>query len=85
MIADKAQDPAGRSHGERTAEGARIATEDAQHANWHMHLLLYGLIEALLEEMLACPLHTLEQVRIKIEGAPDPDMVGLPTFIDIGS
>ena len=75
MIADKVQDPAGRSHGERTSEGARIATEDAQHANWHMHLLLYGLIEALLEQMLARPLNTLGQVRINVEGAPDPDMV----------
>jgi len=84
MIADKVQDPTGRSHGERTSEGARIATEDAKNANWHMHLLLYGLIEALLEQMLACPLNTLEQVRINIQDAPDPDMVGLPVFINIG-
>jgi hypothetical protein len=84
MISDKALDPAGRSHGERTSEGARIATEDAQQANWHLHLLLYGLIENLLEEMLARPLNTLDQVRINIVDAPNPDRVGLPTFIDIG-
>jgi len=85
MIADKARGPTDRSHGERTGEGARIATEDAQHANWHLHMLLYGLIENLLEEMLARPLNTLEQVRINIVDAPDPEVVGLPTFIDIGS
>jgi hypothetical protein len=38
----------------------------------------------MLEEMLAQPLSSLEQVRINIVGAPDPDMVGLPSFIDIG-
>lgn len=84
MIADRAQDATGRSHGERVKEGFRITTEDAKAVNWHMHVLLYGLIENLLEEALACPLETLDQVRINVCGAPDPDDVGLRTFIDIG-
>jgi hypothetical protein len=84
MIADRVQDTTGRSHGERTKEGFRITTEDAKIVNWHMHVLLYGLIENLLEEALACSLVTLDQVRINVGGAPDPDNVGLPTFIDIG-
>jgi hypothetical protein len=84
MIADSTQDRTGSTFGERTVEGVRITIEDVSRANWHMHMLLYGLIGTLLEEMLACPLETLEQVRINVQGAPNPAMVGLPTFIDIG-
>ena len=84
LIADKTQDTLGRSHGERTGEGVRIATKDAMDINWHMHALLYGLIQNLLEEALACPLSTVHQVRLKVCGAPKPDNVGLPTLIDIG-
>jgi hypothetical protein len=46
--------------------------------------VLYGLIQALLEEALGKPLHTLDQVRIDIRDAPDPDTVGLPLFLDMG-
>lgn len=84
MIADQTRDTAGLAHAERTKEGVRVALEDAAAVNWHMHLLLYGLIHFLLESALAKPLETLDQVRIDVRGAPDPDKVGLPTFIDIG-
>jgi hypothetical protein len=77
MIADKVNDPAGRSHEERTAEGVRITTEDAKLANSHMHALLYGLIETLLEETLGRPLRTHDQVRINVQDAPNPDAVAL--------
>jgi hypothetical protein len=50
-----------------------------------MHVLLYGLIDPLLEQVLGCPLDTLDQVRINVSDAPDPATVGLPAFIDIGA
>jgi hypothetical protein len=50
-----------------------------------MHVLLYGLIDPLLEQVLGCPLDTLDQVRINVSDAPDPAKVGLPAFIDIGA
>jgi len=53
-----------------------IAVEDAKLANWHMHELLYRLIEPLMEQVLACPLDTLDQVRINVRDAPDPEKVG---------
>ena len=40
VIADTAKAAAGLTHEERTAEGVRITTEDAEQVNWHMHLLL---------------------------------------------
>jgi len=85
MVADATRDTAGRSYDERTVDGFRIAVEDNKNANWHMHLVLYGLIEALFDKTLPQPLNTLEQVRINIQNAPDPEVVGLPTFIDIGN
>jgi hypothetical protein len=69
---------------ERTLRGVQIATEDAKHANYHLHLVLYGLIEQLLERAVGEPLTSLDQVRIQVRGAPDPDAMTLPTFIDIG-
>ena len=84
MIADGAQDTAALTHGERTNLGFRIACEEVRNANLHVHLLLYGLIENLLETTLGKPIHEMEQVRIPIQDAPDPDHVGLPTFIHIG-
>jgi hypothetical protein len=84
MIADKSADTSTLTHAERTRRGANIATEDAKHANFHMHLVLYGLIDQLLERALGRPLASLDQVRIPVHGAPDPDAMTLPTFIDIG-
>jgi hypothetical protein len=84
MVADGARDTTGLSHGERTNLGFRIATEEIQNANRHVHLLLYELINGLLEVAVGDPLHKLEHTRIRIEDAPDPDHVGLPAFIDIG-
>jgi hypothetical protein len=84
MIADRAQQLGGAGHENRVREGMRIAMEDASQANWHMHLLLYGLIEILLEEVLGHPLENLDQVRINVLDAPAPEKVGIPTFIDIG-
>jgi hypothetical protein len=64
MIADKAGDKSTLTHGERTAKGASLAIEDAKHANLHMHQVLYGLIEQLLERVIGKPLASLDQVRI---------------------
>ena len=84
MIADRAQDPAGRSHGERTNAGFQIALEEIQLVNLRLHTVLYGLTAGLLDKVIGCPLSALEQIRIPIVGAPCPYNVGLPTFIDIG-
>ena len=84
MIADKVASIAGESHGERAARGFALTSDDAKLANWHMHVLLYRMIEPLLERMLGCPLDTLDHVRINVCDAPDPEKVGLPAFIDIG-
>jgi hypothetical protein len=84
MIADKAGSSLDESHGDRASRGFEIASEDAKLVNWHMHVLLYGLIEPLLERVVGCPLDSLDQVRIDVSDAPDPEMVGLPAFIDIG-
>jgi hypothetical protein len=84
MIADKVADTTAMDHVDRTNEGFRITIEDSKLANWHMHLVLYGLMRLFLENALDKPLDSLAQVRINVVGAPDPDKVGLPTFIDIG-
>ena len=84
MIADKSGDTSNPTHGERTNLGAQIAIEDAKHANIHIHKVLYGLIEQLLERAIGKPLMSLDQLRIPVQGAPDPDTITLPTFIDIG-
>jgi hypothetical protein len=84
LIGDKAADTSSLTHDDRTKEGARIATEDAKNANFHMHQLLYGLIDQLLERTVGKPLTSLSQTRIPIRGAPDPEKVGLPPFVDMG-
>lgn len=84
LIAAKTDPVDGRSFEERTAEGVKIALRDAELANVHMYAVLYGLIRALLDEVLGHSLDGLTQTRIPIVGAPKPDKVGLPTFIDIG-
>jgi hypothetical protein len=85
MIADKAHGGiVTGSHEERTKRGADIAFEDANSANDHMHMVLYGLIKFLMEEVFASPLETLAQVRINVVDAPTPENVRLPAFLDIG-
>lgn len=49
----------------------------------NLHRVLYGLIETLLEKAEGKALHALKQDRIDIKGAPDPDTVRLPLFLDI--
>jgi hypothetical protein len=84
LIADKSGDTSKLTQGERVARGSNIATEDAKHANLHMHQLLFGLIKQLLERAVGKPLASLDKVRIPIQGAPDPETFPLPTFVDIG-
>jgi hypothetical protein len=82
-IADESSDTNNLEHSERVRRGVQISTEDAKHANYHLHLLLYGLIKQLLERAIGKPLTALDHVRIPVQGAPDPDAVMLPTFIDV--
>jgi hypothetical protein len=84
LIAYRPHDTSALTHHERVTRGASIAMEDAKHANFHMHVLLNGLIESLLEQTVGKPLEALSQVRIPIQGAPDPHTMKLPPFIDIG-
>lgn len=83
MIADNEDGVAVGSRGDRTQLGLNTAIRDASQANVNLHRVLYGLIEALLEKAEGKPLHTLKQKRIDIKGAPDPDTVRLPLFLDI--
>lgn len=83
-IADHAQGTKDRNHGERTKEGFGIALNDVKSVNIHMHNLLYGLLQNLLDEVLGCPAESLDQLRINICDAPTPESVSLPPFIDIG-
>ena len=85
MIAESSDAATTGSHEDRTAKGTRIAQEDAQHANWHMHTLLYGLITLLMDDVLGQPAVNEQQIRINVLDAPAPEMVGIPAFIDMGS
>jgi hypothetical protein len=72
------------AHNDRTITGFRIAQEDEKNANWHMHMLLYGLILLLMDDVLGQPAENEPQVRINVLDAPAPERVGIPAFIDIG-
>ena len=63
MIADKSSDTSNLTHAERTQRGTQIAINDAKHANVHMHKVLYGLIEQLLERAIGKPLTSLDQFK----------------------
>jgi hypothetical protein len=64
--------------------GTKIALDDANKANWHMHAVLYGLIKLLMDDVLGQPAENEQQVRINVLDAPTPERVGIPAFIDIG-
>jgi hypothetical protein len=84
MIADKADGAANGSHEERVIKGTKIALDDASKANWHLHTLLYGLIQLLMDDVMGQPAENAQQVRINVLDAPPPERVGIPAFIDIG-
>jgi hypothetical protein len=83
-IANNADGASGTPFVDRTAEGFEIANNDVNNVNLHMHQLLYGLIRNMLENSLGKSLDEIEQLRIPVVGAPTPDQVALPTFVDIG-
>lgn len=84
MVADKADGAINGSHEDRAHKGAKIATEDASKANWHMHAVLYSLIRLLMDDVMGQSAEDVQQVRIDILDAPPPERVGIPAFIDIG-
>jgi hypothetical protein len=84
MIADKADRAVTGSHEERVHAGTKIALNDVNKANWHMHAVLYGLITLLMDDVLGQPAENDQQVRINVLDAPAPQRVGIPAFIDIG-
>jgi hypothetical protein len=81
-IADQATPPQGRNFDERLSEGFRIAVEDVKETNWHLHLLLYGLIKAMLGEAAGGELGAPPETAI-LENAPNPEKVGLPPWVDM--
>lgn len=85
MIAEKADGTAIGGHGERVQKGTKIALDDVNKPNWHMHTLLYGLIRLLMDDVMGQPAENAQQVRINVLDAPAPERVGIPAFIDIGS
>jgi len=84
MIADKADGAANGSHEERVSNGTKIALDDVNKANSHMHTLLYGLIQLLMDDVRGQPAENEQQIRINVLDAPAPERVGIPAFIDIG-
>ena len=84
LAADRAKPAAGRSFDERLSDGFGIVVEDVKTANWHIHQVLYGLIEAMMEDAMGGPLGEPPEVT-NIPNAPAPDIVGLPPWIDIAS
>jgi hypothetical protein len=84
MIADKARDTSSMDAGERMKAGVEIVLTDLNVANLHIHTVLYGLIRALLEQAIGGPLEALEQTRLPVIGAPAPDKIALPMFLDLG-
>jgi hypothetical protein len=83
MIADSAAGSAIGSHEERTIKGANIARQEATTADWHMHMLLYGLIRLLMDEMLGHPAENEQLRMLNVADAPKPANVGIPSFVDI--
>lgn len=83
MIADQAAGATVGSHEDRVTKGAEIAIRDVRETNSHMLNLLYGLIKLLLWDIMGETFVNEQQIRINIEGAPVPERVGLPAFIDI--
>jgi hypothetical protein len=82
-IADKATETNRMTHGERMSTGVNITHADVNEANLHMHNVLYGLIESLLEKAFGKPIREVEQTRIQVRDAPKPTEVGMPMFIDV--
>jgi hypothetical protein len=82
-IADRAKLPEseGRSHAERVEVGFRMLEEDVNKANFHLHLVLYGLIKGLIEDALGHPLDGGEVTNI--EGAPTPEGIALCPWLDL--
>jgi hypothetical protein len=68
---------------DRTSEGVTITIEDTRLANFHIHQVLHGLTDILLEKAVGKPLASLPQARIRVTGAPPPERVSLPPFIDV--
>ena len=84
MIADQSTDTAPMNSGERMAAGVRITLQHVNEVNLYLHNLLYGIIAHLMEQAFGRSLTAVEQLRIPVVGAPKPEQVGLPMFLDIG-
>jgi hypothetical protein len=84
MIGKEAAAKAGATYEEQITTGFHLVVEDVKNANWHIHLVLYGFVKGLLEQILGRALERGERVDIEVLDAPSPDKVGLPAFVTIG-
>jgi hypothetical protein len=71
----------GRSFADRVEEGVDIAFKEVAEANWHIQLVLYGLIKALIEDALG----PSPGRPTTIQGVPRLETVGLPPWLDMAS
>src|ERR1700754_1265502 len=83
-IADRAIDTSSMSESERMAAGSTIALDNLNEANLHVHNVLYGLVAQLTEKAIGMPLEQIETASHTVIGAPKPQAIALPMFIDIG-
>ena len=83
-IADQAMDTSAMNGDERMAAGVKITLQHVNEANLHLHNVLYEIIALLMEKAFGKPLATVEQLRIPVVGAPKPEEIVLPMFLDIG-
>ena len=57
-----------------------MSLEDVKAVNWHIHLVLYGFIKAMMEEALGGELGEAPETTV-IANAPSPDIVGVPPWV----
>ncbi|MBB5751444.1 hypothetical protein [Prosthecomicrobium pneumaticum] len=84
MIAREAGAKAEATYEELVTDGSQRVFDDVRNANKHIHLVLYGLIKALLEQVLGRDLEGGERTDIEVLDAPSPSKVRLPVFVTMG-
>jgi hypothetical protein len=84
-IADKRVDTSSMNESERMAAGVKVALDDLNEANFHIHNVLYGLIKLLLEQSVGGSFDDLDRLDIPVAGAPKPSSIVLPMFVNLGS
>lgn len=84
-ITDKRVDTSSMNESERMAAGVKMALDDLNETNFHIHNVLYGLIKFLLEQSVGGSFDSLDRLDIPVVGAPKPSSIVLPMFVNVGS